>query len=308
MEGGSPCCREAAAPLRRVEGASPITGPNKATRRNYIMMPHRKVPAGFLALIFVLAGCGGDAESAADPGGVPVLEDGVEEIVEGTPDPSVIPPSRAPMPEPETRPAPAAPAPPPVSEVPEDRPSDDRSPEEEVLAISVGTRLVAAMESEISTRTHEAGAPFQARVNEPILGANGRELVPAGARVEGRVLEARGTTDQDVEAVLVLAVETLVVGGARFPLRATVEAADIEATQAASGTRSAAKVATGAAAGAVIGQILGRDTRSTVTGAAAGAAAGAGVALTTRGGHATILEGARLTLRVDEPVLLAGVH
>lgn len=274
------------------------------------MMPHRKIPALLMATLFVLAGCGGDAESAADPGGVPVLEDVVEEMVEGTPDPLVIPPSRAPMPERESRPAPAAPAsaPPPVSEVPADRPSEDHLPEEEVLAISVGTRLVAAMESDISTRTHEAGASFQARVNEPILGANGRELVPAGARVEGRVLESRGTSEHDTEAVLLLAVETLVVGGVRFPLRATVEAADIEATQAASGARSAATVATGAAAGAVIGQILGRDTRSTVTGAAAGTAAGVGVALITRGGHATLLEGALLTLRVDEPVLLAGVH
>jgi len=276
------------------------------------MKINRKVPALFLAPLFFLAGCGGDAESAADPGSVPVLEEAVEEMVEGAPDTAVIPPSQAPMPQQPERRAPAAaapPPPPPASEVPEDVSLADPVPEEEeVLAIAVGTRLQAAMMSDISTRTHEAGASFQARVNEPILGANGRELVPAGAQVEGRVLEARGTTEHDGEAVLLLAVETLVVGGVRLPLRATVEAADMEATQAASGTRSAATVATGAAAGAVIGQILGRDTRSTAVGAAAGAAAGAGVALTTRDGHATIREGSILTLRVDEPVLVAGVH
>jgi hypothetical protein len=277
------------------------------------MKINRKVPAVFLAPLFFLAGCGGDAESAADPGSVPVLEEAVEEMVEGAPDSAVIPPSQAPMPQQPERRAPAAaaptPPPPPASQYQEEAPLADPIPEEEeVLAIAAGTRLHAAMVSDISTRTHEAGATFQARVNEPILGANGRELVPAGARVEGRVLEARGTTDHDEEAVLLLAVETLVVGGVRFPLRATVEAADMEATQAASGTRSAATVATGAAAGAVIGQILGRDTRSTAVGAAAGAAAGAGVALTTRGGHATIREGAILTLRIDEPVLLTGVR
>ena len=276
------------------------------------MKINRKVPAVFLAPLFFLAGCGGDAESAADPGSVPVLEEAVEEMVEGAPDTAVIPPSRAPMPQQPERRAPAAAAPtppPPASEVPEETSLADPVPEEEeVLAIAAGTRLHAAMVSDISTRTHEAGATFQARVNEPILGANGRELVPAGARVEGRILEARGSTDHDEEAVLLLSVETLVVGGVRLPLRATVEAADMEATQAASGTRSAATVATGAAAGAVIGQILGRDTRSTAVGAAAGAAAGAGVALTTRGGHATIREGSILTLRVDEPVLLAGSY
>jgi len=276
------------------------------------MKINRKVPAVFLAPLFFFAGCGGDAESAADPGSVPVLEEAVEEMVEGAPDTAVIPPSQAPMPRQPERRAPAAaapPPPPPATEVPGEAPLADPVPEEEeVLAISVGTRLQAAMMSDISTRTHEAGATFQARVSEPILGANGRELVPAGARVEGRILEARGSTDHDEEAVLLLSVETLVVGGVRYPLRATVEAADMEATQAASGTRSAATVATGAAAGAVIGQILGRDTRSTAVGAAAGAAAGAGVALTTRGGHATIREGSILTLRVDEPVLLAGSY
>lgn len=269
----------------------------------------RKVPALLALPILFLVACGGDAESAADPGSVPVLEEAAEEMVEGTPDSAVIPPSRAPMPE---RAAPPArqPAPPPATppvEAPREEPAPEPIPEEaEVLSVPVGTRMLAAMETTISTRTHEAGGVFQARVNEPILGENGRELVPAGARIEGRVLESSGTTDHDEEAVLLLAVESLVVNGVRLPLRATVEAADLELTAADSGTRSAAKVATGAAAGAVIGQILGRDTRSTVTGAAAGAAAGAGVALTTRGGHATIREGSVLTIRVDEPVFLAG--
>jgi hypothetical protein len=271
----------------------------------------RKVPATFALPILFLVACGGDAESAADPGSVPVLEEAVEELVEGAPDSALIPPSRAPMPERVAPPARQPVAPPPATppaEEPREEPAPEPVPEEaEVLSVPVGTRMLAAMETTLSTRTHEAGAVFQARVHEPILGAHGRELVPAGARIEGRVLESSGTTDHDEEAVLLLAVESLVVNGARLPLRATVEAADLELTAADSGTRSAAKVATGAAAGAVIGQILGRDTRSTVTGAAAGAAAGAGVAVTTRGGHATIREGSVLTIRVDEPVLLAGV-
>jgi type IV secretory pathway VirB10-like protein len=283
-------------------------------KRIIIMKMHRKVPALLVAPLFLLGGCGGDAESAADPGSVPLLEEAVEEMLDAPQEAEVIPPSRAPMPEAapaprSSQPAPAAPpaaTPPPPAEDAAPPPPAAEPTEEAVRAIPQGTRLAAMMETSLSTRTHEAGALFSARVNEPIRGADGLELVPAGALVEGRVLESRGTTDHEEEAVLLLAVETLVVGGVRLPLRATVEAAELEVTEAASGTRSAATVATGAAAGAVIGRVLGRDTRSTAVGAAAGAAAGAGVALTTRGGHASIREGSVLSLRVDEPVVLAG--
>jgi len=299
-----------------------------------------KVPALAFLVALALAACGGDAESASDLDSErldPVAETAVEETEAGeveadeaprgevrTPD-AAAPPARQ-----ETAPPPPAHSPaagaaaPPEAQPPAQSPAaggaappeaqlqpeqatepETLAPEVEPVAIPAGARIVGVLEHSISTRSHEAGDRFEARVVEEVLAADGMVLVPEGARLVGRVVEAEASRDSDRDAVLVLAFESLVMNGQTFPMNSTVVEVEMAADAGDSGTRSAAKVATGAAAGAVIGQILGRDTRSTVRGAAAGAVAGAGVAVTTRDGHAQIQEGARLVVQVDQPVILA---
>lgn len=244
------------------------------------------------ALLLGLVGCSGSAESmegdSVDSGEVESVQaDGIERVIgasAGTELASPIP----------SAPRPSSPPPAPVS------PSASR-----VLAVPAGTVIPAAMEVALSTRTHKAGDIFHARVTEDILAADGMVLVPQGARLEGRVAEARQSSSSDEEALLLLTFENLLIQGERFPLDAVVTEAQVQSEARDSGARSAATVATGAAAGAVVGRILGRDTRSTVQGAVVGAVAGAGVALTTRDGHASIEEGARVAVRLDSPTILA---
>lgn len=276
-----------------------------------------KVPGMALATAFLLVACGGDAESADDQMSerlepvVEMEETGLQEPGEGA-----VPALEAPV---RDRPAESPPRPPASTDVSDHAaapPPPEVEPEPEVVvepdgvepapvAIPAGATISAVLQTSLSTRSHRSGDPFDARVFEEVLASDGMVLVPEGARLEGRVLEARPSEGADEEAVLVLSVERLVMNGRSFPLRSTVVETRMEASARDSGTRSAAKVATGAAAGAVLGQILGRDTRSTVTGAAAGAAAGAGVAIATRDGHAQIAEGSVLVLRLDEAVILA---
>lgn len=287
------------------------------------MSQRLKVPALAFLVALALAACGGDAESASDLDSErldPVAETAVEETEAGeveadeaprgevrTPD-AAAPPARqetAPPP-PAQSPAAGGAAPPEAQLQPEQATEPETlAPEVEPVAIPAGARIVGVLEHSISTRSHEAGDRFEARVVEEVLAADGMVLVPEGARLVGRVVEAEASRDSDRDAVLVLAFESLVMNGQTFPMNSTVVEVEMAADAGDSGTRSAAKVATGAAAGAVIGQILGRDTRSTVRGAAAGAVAGAGVAVTTRDGHAQIQEGARLVVQVDQPVILA---
>lgn len=287
------------------------------------MSQRLKVPALAFLVALALAACGGDAESASDLDSErldPVAEIAVEEAEPGeveadeaprgevrTPD-AAAPPARqetAPPP-PAQSPAAGGAAPPEAQLQPEQATEPETlAPEVEPVAIPAGARIVGVLEHSISTRSHEAGDRFEARVVEEVLAADGMVLVPEGARLVGRVVEAEASRDSDRDAVLVLAFESLVMNGQTFPMNSTVVEVEMAADAGDSGTRSAAKVATGAAAGAVIGQILGRDTRSTVRGAAAGAVAGAGVAVTTRDGHAQIQEGARLVVQVDQPVILA---
>ena len=287
------------------------------------MSQRLKVPALAFLVALALAACGGDAESASDLDSErldPVAEIAVEEAEPGeveadeaprgevrTPD-AAAPPARQ-----ETAPPPPAQSPaaggaaPPEAQLQLEQATEPETlaPEVEPVAIPAGARIVGVLEHSISTRSHEAGDRFEARVVEEVLAADGMVLVPEGARLVGRVVEAEASRDSDRDAVLVLAFESLVMNGQTFPMNSTVVEVEMAADAGDSGTRSAAKVATGAAAGAVIGQILGRDTRSTVRGAAAGAVAGAGVAVTTRDGHAQIQEGARLVVQVDQPVILA---
>ncbi|MEX2531708.1 MAG: hypothetical protein WD960_13150 [Gemmatimonadota bacterium] len=281
-----------------------------------------KVPITALFMAGVLVACGGDAESAAD-----LESERLEELLEAEEqlEELLAEEEAAPIPPRTGQDAAAAGATPPDTRLPgqdtgrdvlvdqgsagDDLTGSDALVEEEEvpigpLALPAGSELTALVESTISTRTHEVGDTFMVRITHEVRSADGALLVPEGARMEGRVLEATASSSADEEAVLLVAFDHLLLNGDRLPVEASLVEAELEAEAGDSGTRSVAKVATGAAAGAVIGQILGRDTRSTVTGAAAGAAAGAGVALTTRDGHAVIREGSTMVIRLESPVVI----
>ena len=271
-----------------------------------------KVPMLAVALSLAMAACGGEAESAHDLDSEFITSelelseretDGEAGDVAAAPPPAAPAPTRSPA-----TGGTAAPPPPAAERAPDPRPEPaaepEPAPEPATVAIPTGSLVTAALTATISTRTHEAGDTFTARVADDLRSDDGQVLIPAGAILEGRVLEARESAGSDDEALLVLGVERLDMNGWVYPLRATIIQAEMVTEAQDSGTRTAAKVATGAAAGAVVGQILGRNTRSTITGAAAGAAAGAGVAITTRDGHARMDEGARLTIQFDEAVPL----
>jgi len=258
-----------------------------------------------VALILMLAGCGGSAESREGAG--MALESEVNEPVEvvteaelpGTTTPPLPPaPAQSAGATTPARPAPTTPAP---AATPAPSPVPSR-----VVSVPTGTTIPASMEIALSTRTHKVGDVFHARVTEEILAADGMVLIPVGARLEGKVAEARQSENANEEALLLLTFEHLLIRGERFPINAAVAEVLVESSADASGARTAATVATGAAAGAVVGRILGGDTRSTVAGAVVGAAAGTGVALTTREGHASIGEGTRVVVRLNAPTILSG--
>jgi hypothetical protein len=281
--------------------------------------PLEKVPtlAALVLLAFGAVACGGDAESAGDLDSTPFADEAWEdaELAPGMDpgtdpaevSPPVVPPS-APAPAPSRSPAASPPAGTPPAP-PAARPDPVTEPEPDVAVagpmLPVATLLTGVLESSLSTRTSRAGDVFHARIEEGVRASDGTLILPAGSRLEGRVAESRESPSAEEPAALLLHIVGLVVNGERFPIQATVLETELATEARDSGQRSIATVATGAAAGAVVGRILGRDTRSTVAGAAAGAAAGAGIALTTRDGHATLAEGARITIRLENAVVLA---
>lgn len=170
--------------------------------------------------------------------------------------------------------------------------------------LPTGATLVFEVTRTISTESASAGDEIPLRLVETVSGSEGGELA-AGTSGLAVVTESHESESAEEQAVLAIQVSSVRIQGESRPIRGTIESTETETDARDSGQRSVATVATGAAAGAILGQILGGDTRSTAAGAAVGAAAGLGVALTTRDGHAVLPEGARITVRLDEPLPLS---
>lgn len=206
---------------------------------------------------------------------------------------------------------PPADQPPPVAERTDedspgfDLPADDRADARGMLTVPAGTRLELVMEQELSTRHHRVGSPFTARLQEDVLGPRGEVLIGAGSRVRGSVVESRLSEGADRPAVLVLGVEMLEDGTTTRRIQGEVVEVEQKAGVRDSNTETAAKVGAGAVAGAILGKLIGGDRDDAVRGAVGGAVAGAAVAVGTRDGHAVIEEGARIVVRLDEPVVIA---
>ncbi len=166
--------------------------------------------------------------------------------------------------------------------------------------VPAGTSMTFNVDRTVSTDDASPGDTFTATLTSDILGSDGSVLVPAGSQSRWTVTQATSNGGEDNQALLAFKLESVHVNGEWVPVQAEVTNTDIQASAQDSKTESAAKVAVGAAAGAIIGQIIGKDTESTLKGAGVGAAVGTVVALTTRGGKATLPEGSTITVRLDE--------
>jgi hypothetical protein len=292
-------------------------------------MEFRRAAAFGLALVGALAAasCGGEPESAnaqESTAQAPVVPRAIEQ--EDSEPGAIAAPETAAAPErptltpaaPSRAPRPIRPAQPAEGQggaaAPESE--DDAEPSSGVSrigaadtgarALEAGRTLELSIEAELSTSASKVGDEFIATVMDDVLGSAGEVMLPMGTQFKGRVVDSRESTGADQPAVLALAVESVTVNGAVRPLKATVVEVDVRAEARDSNTRTAAKVGVGAAAGALVGRILGRDRDATIKGAVVGAAAGTAAAIATRDGHATVMPGARMLIRLDERLIVGG--
>jgi hypothetical protein len=130
----------------------------------------------------------------------------------------------------------------------------------------------------LSSESNKTGETFRASLETPLVGDDGRVAVPAGADVEGRVVDAKPSTHFSGSSNLALELTRITAGGKSY---------DISTNQwakkgAGRGARSAETIGGGAAVGAIIGGILGGGKGAAI-GAGAGGAAGTGVQAATHG-------------------------
>jgi hypothetical protein len=212
-----------------------------------------------------------------------------------------------PAPRPRPRPRTTTPPPPPVTRPDPVRPDptpDPPAPRRVTSTVGIGETMALTLDQDLSTRTNQVGDGFTATLAQPVLNENGQTIIPAGAKVRGRVTQVQKSGRVGETAVLSLAFETVSFGGNSYPLDASVVQANPERVGRSSTGEQVGKVAAGAAAGAVLGKILGGKTRDAVKGAVIGAAAGTAIAMGTADVDAVLRTGSSLIIRVDRPITI----
>jgi hypothetical protein len=130
----------------------------------------------------------------------------------------------------------------------------------------------ARVNDALSTRTNRVGDKFSAVLELPVS-INGQEVIPRGARVQGRVTTSTPSGRLKGRAALGITLEAIEYRGQMVPVSTNLDTK----TSAAHKKRNIFMIGGGAGAGALIGGLVGGGKGAAI-GAGAGGAAGTGVA------------------------------
>jgi hypothetical protein len=181
-----------------------------------------------------------------------------------------------------------------------------------------GTRLQARLETTLNSRTTRQGDRFTAKVTEAILVA-GKEVIPAGTTIEGRVAEVRTAGRVKGRSEMSLSYERLIfpngVSETIVASQAELDANQKEEVDRKEGTikgessrkRDAAEIGVGTAAGAGIGAIAGGGKGSAI-GAGVGGLIGLADSMRRKGKEIEIPAGTRFVIRLDRPLVITSTR
>src|SRR5688572_1783174 len=167
-----------------------------------------------------------------------------------------------------------------------------------------GATLSTTLDQSLGTKVNKAGDTFTATVSQTLYASDGSVVVPAGAKIEGRVT-ATDDSDNATDAALIrLAFDRLRFNGRSYPFAAAVvQSSPVQSSDQSSSDRTK-QIVIGGAVGAATGAILsGNDLDKIVIGGAIGAAAGSIVSLGTEG-NATLPAGSQMTLKNTQTITL----
>lgn len=239
----------------------------------------RATRGGFLGLtltllaVLALAGCSKSGQNSAQPNftqqsgssSAPTANSGSSSAPNGNSQPSSAPYSAA-----EQSPAPRS-----SSSYSAPRPYSQPAPQPVSITVPAGTDLHVVLDHSISSATAHSGDSFSATLVEPVR-VRGQNVIPRNARVIGHVVEARSSGRLSREALLVLTLDEVQIGGRPYHIRT----GSIARSGASHKKRDIIAIGGGTALGAIIGGIAGGGKGAAI-GAAAGAGAGtAGAAIT----------------------------
>lgn len=168
--------------------------------------------------------------------------------------------------------------------------------------LPAGATMTVALDNELGTRQSRVGDPFSATLTHAIIAQNGETVVPAGAKVYGRVTGLQSSSRVGEQAYIQLDFDSLTFQGRTHAFSARVEETRLE-ERGAGRDETLQSAGVGAAAGAVLGAVLsGGSLRGILAGAAAGAAAGTVISLGTGDVEAVLPAGTQMRLQTTQQI------
>lgn len=165
--------------------------------------------------------------------------------------------------------------------------------------IPAGAQITATLDQTLGTATSKAGDTFTATVAYSLIASDGSVVVPAGAKIDGRVTARDDSDHAGDPALLRLAFDRIRFNGQSYPFTAAIVQSSAVQTSESRGDRTR-QIIIGGAVGAVLGGLIsGGDLDKIAIGGTIGAAAGSIVSLGTEV-NATLPAGSQMTLQATQ--------
>lgn len=166
--------------------------------------------------------------------------------------------------------------------------------------IPAGARITATLDQSLGTKVNKAGDTFSATVSQTLYASDGSVVVPAGAKIEGRVTATDDSDNATEPALIRLAFDRIRFNGQSYPFSASiVQSSAVQTTNESTAARNK-RIIIGGAVGAALGGLLsGGDLDKIVIGGAIGAAAGQIISLGTEV-NATLPAGSEMTVQATQ--------
>jgi len=199
------------------------------------------------------------------------------------------PPAEAAPPPPSAPVQPPPPPPPPAAPV--------AATDQPGTVLPAGTNLLVRTIDGIDSQSARPGQTFAASLDEAVVDAYGQQVIPRGADVVLKLVDAQDSGTFTGRASLTLSLQSVKMNGQMV----AINSRSVSQTSDSRGKKTAERGGVGLAAGAALGAIFGGG-KGAAEGAAVGAAAGAGSQIMTKGERVRIPSETRLTFVLDSPV------
>lgn len=167
------------------------------------------------------------------------------------------------------------------------------------LVLDAGTVLTVTLDQTVGTKINTSGDRFVASLAEPVT-VDGREVLPAGTKASGTVVEAQPAGRLKGGALLALSLDSLTVQGAKY----SIDTSQFEQAGKGRGKRTAVGAGGGAAFGAIVGALAGGGKGAAIGALAGGGAGTAGAAYTGKR-DITLPAETRLHFKLRNPVSIS---